>query len=162
MKKLLLLFILVLILVGCRSKKEFTKTEKTVKTDTVFVEKRIVDTLKITKYKEITKPVYFETVVDCNEDQSGKVGSGGNYTSYLIKDGKMYLKTNLDSVSNYWESYYKSKQIKDSTAIRKHFERQLDQVETEKVFMYPWWLYAVIAGAILLLIINIYQRFKPI
>lgn len=147
---------------SCRSKKISTEVKETVKIDTVYQEKRLIDTIIITKEKEITKPVYFETIVDCSEDQSGKVGSGGNYTSYVIKDGQMYLKTNIDSVSSYWQSHYRSKQIKDSISAKNYFQRQLDKVESEKVYVYPWWLYAIVVGAILSIIINIYQRFKPI
>jgi len=162
MKNLIILVIGFCLVLGCRSKKEFTQNETTTKIDTLYVQNKTVDTVIITKEKEITKPVYFETEIPCNENQKGKVGSGGNYTNYVIEDGKIYLQTKLDSVSNNYQSFYRSKFKQDSINLRKHFERELSQQEKVKVYVYPWWIYVIIIAGIISIALNIYQKFKPV
>ena len=109
----------------------------------------MINSIIITKEKEITKPVYFETVVDCSENQSGKVGSGGNYTSCVIKDGQMYLKTNIDGISNSNESFYRTKFVNDSVNLRKLFRsKESKEIETLK-YVYPWWVWLLGVGLVL-------------
>jgi len=156
------LALLLICLSSCRSKKVTTKTKEVVRVDTIYKEKKVIDTLIITKQKEITKPVYFETIIDCEDQQSGKVGSGNNYTQYQIKDGKVHLKTNIDSISNNYESFYKSKFVNDSINLRKHFEsKELDAKEVVK-YVWPWWVYALITYGVLFTGLYLYQRFRPI
>ncbi|TXK78677.1 hypothetical protein [Mesonia sp. K4-1] len=143
---------------SCRSKKISTEVKETVKIDTVYQEKRVFDTIIITKEKEITKPVYFETIMDCDDEQSGKVGTGNNYTQYHIQDGKIYLKTNLDSISNSYESYYRTKFVNDSINLKKLF-RSKESKETEIVkYVYPWWIWLLGAGLILFFGLWVYQN----
>jgi len=143
---------LVSIPIGCRSKKMVTEKAEISRIDTVEVFKYVHDTIIQKEREVVTKPVYFETEIPCDEDQSGKVGSGKNYTEYKIKDGRIYLKTNIDSVSNKWKSYYRSKFQKDSTAVRQQLKEKYKSTSVTKVYVYPWWLYVVcILGGTLLL-----------
>ena len=145
------LLALVCVPIGCKSKKKVTERTEISRIDTVEVFKYVYDTI-IQKEREIvTKPVYFETEIPCDEDIKGKVGSGNNFTEYMIKDGKIYLKTNIDSVSNKWQSYYKSQFKQDSISVRKQLEQKYKFTSVEKVYIYPWWLYAVCILAGLLL-----------
>jgi len=145
--------------IGCKSKKKVTERTEISRIDTVEVFKYVYDTI-IQKEREIvTKPVYFETEIPCDEDIKGKVGSGNNFTEYMIKDGKIYLKTNIDSVSNKWQSYYKSQFKQDSISVRKQLEQKYKFTSVEKVYIYPWWLYAVCILAGLLLFWKVFNFF---
>ena len=149
---ILALLALVSIPIGCRSKKMVSEKAEISRIDTVEVFKYIHDTIIQKEREVVTKPVYFETEIPCDEDQSGKVGSGNNYTEYIIKDGKIYLKTNIDSVSNKWQSYYRSKFQKDSIAVRQQLKERYKSTSVTKVYVYPWWIYLVcILGGLLLL-----------
>ena len=137
--------------------------------DTVEVFKYIHDTIIQKEREVVTKPVYFETEIPCDEDQKGKVGSGNNYTKYEIKDGKIYLKTNIDSVSNKWKSYYHSKFQKDSTAVHQQLKEKYESTSVTKVYVYPWEYYAFMISAILFFIlwisgiaIKLYRKFNPL
>ena len=146
------LIALVFIPLGCKSKKMVSEKSEISRIDTVEVFKYIQDTIIQKEREVVTKPVYFETEIPCDEDIKGKVGSGNNYTEYVIKDGKIYLKTNIDSVSNKWQSYYRSKFQKDSTAISQQLKQKYESTSVTKVYVYPWWLYVVcILGGLLLL-----------
>jgi len=146
------LLALVSIPIGCRSKKMVTEKAEISRIDTVEVFKYVHDTIIQKEREVVTKPVYFETEIPCDEDQKGKVGSGNNYTKYVVKDGRIYLKTNIDSVSNKWKSYYHSKFQKDSTAVRQQLKEKYSLSSVEKVYVYPLWIYLVcILGGLLLL-----------
>jgi len=143
---------LVFISIGCKSKKIVSEKAEISRIDTVEVFKYVYDTIIQKEREVVTKPVYFETEIPCDEDVTGKVGSGNNYTEYEIKDGKIYLKTNIDSISNNWQSYYRSKFQKDSTAISQQLKQKYESTSVTKVYVYPWWLYVVcILGGLLLL-----------
>ena len=146
------MFALVCFPIGCKSKKMVSEKAEISRIDTVEVFKYIHDTIIQKEREVVTKPVYFETEIPCDEDVTGKVGSGNNFTEYVIKDGKIYLKTNIDSVSNKWQSYYRSKFQKDSTAISQQLKEKYESTSVTKVYVYPWWLYVVcILGGLLLL-----------
>ena len=146
------LLALVSIPIGCKSKKIVSEKAEISRIDTVEVFKYVYDTIIQKEREVVTKPVYFETEIPCDEDQSGKVGSGNNYTEYEIKDGKIYLKTNIDSISNNWKSYYHSKFQKDSIAVRKQLKEKYKFTSVEKVYIYPIWFWIVcILGGLLLL-----------
>jgi len=163
MRNLIAIVILFCLAVGCRSKKEFTQTEKTVKIDTVYIENKVIDTIIITEKKEVTKPIYYETIIDCDSlNQSGKIGTGDSYTQYKKENGKVFLYSLIEGITSYDKSFYRSKFIKDSTALRKELLKDSDQVEVIKVYVYPWWIYAIIIAGILSIAFNIYQRFKPV
>jgi len=143
---------LVSIPIGCKSKKMVSEKAEISRIDTVEVFKYVYDTIIQKEREVVTKPVYFETEIPCDEDQSGKVGSGNNYTEYEIKDGKIYLKTNIDSISNKWKSYYKSKFQKDSIAVRQQLKEKYKSTSVTKVYIYPTWFWiACILGGLLLL-----------
>jgi len=143
---------LVSIPIGCRSKKMVSEKAEITRIDTVEVFKYVYDTIIQKEREVVTKPVYFETEIPCDEDQSGKVGSGNNYTEYEIKDGKIYLKTNIDSISNNWKSYYKSQFKQDSIAVRQQLKEKYKSTSVTKVYIYPLWIYVVcILGGLLLL-----------
>jgi len=146
------LIAVVSITIGCKSKKIVSEKAEISRIDTVEVFKYVYDTIIQKEREVVTKPVYFETEIPCDEDQSGKVGSGNNYTEYEIKDGKIYLKTNIDSISNNWKSYYKSQFKQDSIAVRQQLKEKYESTSVTKVYVYPWWLYVVcILGGLLLL-----------
>jgi len=146
------LIAVVFIPIGCKSKKMVSEKSEISRIDTVEVFKYIHDTIIQKEREVVTKPVYFETEIPCDEDIKGKVGSGDNYTEYVIKDGKIYLKTNIDSVSNKWKSYYHSKFQKDSIAVRKQLKEKYKFTSVEKVYIYPIWFWIVcILGGLLLL-----------
>jgi len=146
------LIAVVFISIGCKSKKMVSEKAEISRIDTVEVFKYVYDTIIQKEREVVTKPVYFETEIPCDEDVTGKVGSGNNYTKYVIKDGKIYLKTNIDSVSNKWQSYYRSKFQKDSIAVRQQLKQKYESTSVTKVYVYPWWLYVVcILGGLLLL-----------
>jgi len=146
------LLALVFIPIGCKSKKMVTEKAEITRIDTVEVFKYVYDTIIQKEREVVTKPVYFETEIPCDEDQSGKVGSGNNYTEYEIKDGKIYLKTNIDSISNNWKSYYKSQFKQDSIAVHQQLREKYKSTSVEKVYVYPLWIYLVcILGGLLLL-----------
>jgi len=143
---------LVFIPLGCKSKKMVSEKAEISRIDTVEVFKYIHDTIIQKEREVVTNPVYFETEIPCDEDITGKVGSGNNYTEYVIKDGKIYLKTNIDSVSNKWQSYYRSKFQKDSIAVRQQLKEKYKSTSVTKVYVYPLWIYLVcILGGLLLL-----------
>jgi hypothetical protein len=156
---ILLGFILGVLLVGCKSKKAVSEKEQTVKIDTVKVYQKVTDTIFKDRVIEKTKPIYFETEIPCDSNQTGKVSSGNNFTEYKIKDGKVFLKTNIDSVSNVWQKYYKSKTVKDSIEIRKQLEKQYSKVSEKVIVVYPWWIYALIIGVILFAGLWVYTKF---
>ncbi|MCG9970974.1 hypothetical protein [Christiangramia crocea] len=151
--------ILGVLLVGCRSKKSVSEKQETVRIDTVKVYQKITDTIFKDRVITKTKPVYFETEIPCDSNQTGKVGSGNNFTEYRIKDGRVFIKTNIDSISNVWQEYYRSKTIKDSIEIRKELEQTYSKVSETKVYVYPWWIYALIIGCILFAGLWVYQKF---
>ena len=150
---------LVSIPIGCKSKKIVSEKAEISRIDTVEVFKYIHDTIIQKEREVVTKPVYFETEIPCDEDIKGKVGSGNNFTEYVIKDGKIYLKTNIDSVSNKWKSYYRSKFQKDSISVRKQLEQKYEYTSVTKVYVYPWWLYTVCILAGLLLFWKVFNFF---
>ena len=138
--------------ISCKSKKMVSEKAEISRIDTVEVFKYIHDTIIQKEREVVTKPVYFETEIPCDEDVTGKVGSGNNFTEYVIKDGKIYLKTNIDSVSNKWQSYYKSKFQKDSIAVRQQLKEKYKSTSVTKVYVYPTWFWIVcILGGLLLL-----------
>ena len=146
------LIAVVFIPIGCKSKKMVSEKAEISRIDTVEVFKYVYDTIIQKEREVVTKPVYFETEIPCDEDVTGKVGSGNNYTEYVIKDGKIYLKTNIDSVSNKWQSYYRSKFQKDSTAISQQLKQKYESTSVTKVYVYPTWFWIVcILGGLLLL-----------
>ncbi|TXK73959.1 hypothetical protein [Mesonia sp. HuA40] len=159
--KIILLILAAVVLTSCRSKKVVSEEREVVKVDTIFQEKKVVDTLIVEKVKEVTKPVYFETKIPCNENQSGKIGSGEHYTEYEIKDGELYLKTNIDSLVNSKEAYYRSKFVADSISIRKQLEEKYSSQERIKVYVYPWWVWLLGAGMLIFAVLWVRSKFLP-
>ena len=159
----------VFIPIGCKSKKMVSEKSEISRIDTVEVFKYVYDTIIQKEREVVTKPVYFETEIPCDEDIKGKVGSGNNYTEYVIKNGKIYLKTNIDSISNKWQSYYRFKFQKDSTAISQQLKQKYESTSVTKVYVYPWEYYAFMISAILFFIlwisgiaIKLYRKFNPL
>lgn len=84
-----------------------------------------------------------------NENQSVKVGFGGSYTSFVIKEGQMYLKTSIDSISNSYESFNRTKFVNDSINLRKLFKsKESKEIEIIK-YVHPWWIWLVGVGLVL-------------
>lgn len=154
-----LAFAVLTCLFGCRSKKAVSEKEKTVQIDTVKVYQKVTYTVFKDRIVTKTKPVYFETEIPCDSNATGKISSGNNYTSYTVKDGRIFLKTNIDSVSNVWQEYYRSKTVHDSIEIRKELEQTYSKVSETKVYVYPWWIYALIIGCILFAGLWVYTKF---
>ena len=104
-----------LLLSGCKSKQRISEKQEITRIDTVTVVQEKIDTIFRDRVITKTKPVYFETEIPCDSLVSGRVGSGDSYTEYKVENGKIILKTKIDSVKsvyliafllNYF-SYYK-------------------------------------------------------
>ncbi len=152
MKKLwIITLILVCLLSGCKSKQRLTERYSKTKIDTITEYSRIENNLFKDRNREVIQPVYFETKIPCDKDQSGRVGSGNNYTEYQVKDGEVIIKTNLDSIENIFEKEYRSKLVQDSIDLRKELIKDSSIEDVTTVYVYPWHYYAFMIGAILLL-----------
>lgn len=152
----------VLLLSGCKSKQRLTESEKITKIDTVTVVQEKIDAIFRDRIIEKTKPVYFETEIPCDSLISGRVGSGDNYTEYKIENGKIILKTKIDSLESVYSNEYRSQWRKDSINLRKELISEKETESVTKVYVYPWWLYVVCGLAILLLAWKIANWFKII
>ncbi|WP_299153025.1 hypothetical protein [uncultured Christiangramia sp.] len=151
--------LLIFTICSCRSKKEVSEKQETVRIDTVKVYQKVTDTVFKDRVVEKTKPVYFETEIPCDSNQTGKVGSGNNYTSYKVKDGKISIRTNIDSVSNIFQKEYRSKYVKDSLELRKELIDTYSKTSEKVVYVYPWWIYALIAGVVFFAGLWVYTKF---
>lgn len=140
-----------LILFSCATVKQktYTKSELTHIIDSVKVNTttNTVDTLKVFKDRVITKEIksIVEVQVDCDslgkvKDVSYKVKSGNSYFNAYIKNNKLSLSIKLDSVSNVYESKYKSKYTKDSINLQQKYNKLLEKKEKEVIVKKPFWL----------------------
>lgn len=159
MKKILLITLLFFVIFSCRSKKEFVEDSNKSVSDTIYVDNIVRDTIIIKKEIEVSKPVYFETEIPCDEDSKGKIGSGDNETSYEIKDGKIYLKTKIDSVRNSIISEYKSKAKSDSIRIVNKMKEKYSSQEEVVRYVYPFWIYILGSGLIFFALMWLRQKF---
>lgn len=152
---------------SCKSKQKIVEQEKTVRIDTVEIEKRIVDTLKIETIKTVTLPASSDNVVEDPCDDQGNlkpinqtVTSGNASVSVYSKDGKLYISQKIDSVSSTFEKEYRSRFKQDSIRIKQQFERDFSKVDKTTVFVWPWWVYALIVYAIIATALSLYQKFR--
>ncbi|WP_300440762.1 hypothetical protein [Christiangramia sp.] len=153
-------YILILFLIiSCRSKKEVSEKQETLRIDTVEVYRTQIDTVFKDRVIEKTKPVYFETEIPCDSNQTGKVGSGNNYTEYSIKDGRILLRTNIDSISNSWQSYYRTQFKQDSIQVRKELKEGYSSTSVTVRYVYPWWIWLLGGVIILFAGLWIYTKF---
>lgn len=150
---------LAILMIGCRSKKMTTEKEEVTRIDTVYQERIVTDTLVVTETIEKTKPVYFETKIPCDKEQSGTVGSGENLFNYKIKDGKIQFDFKLDSTNCITREEYRSKVKNDSLAIVKQLEKRYISQEEIKVYVYPWWVLALGIGCIIFALLWIRKQF---
>ncbi|WP_127846215.1 hypothetical protein [Psychroflexus aestuariivivens] len=157
--KIILSLIIVVLVLSCKSFQKVSEEKQTTKIDTVFVEKKVNDTMIIKEVKEVTKPVYFETEIPCDEDQSGKVGTGNNIFDYKIKDGKVQFDFHIDSTKCLTREQYRSQFKSDSLSIRKQLEKEYRSQKKTKVYVYPWWVWALGVGCILFAGLWTYQKF---
>lgn len=157
--KIIIISFLVISISGCRSKKEVSEKRETVRIDTVKVFQKVTDTIFKEKIIEKTRPVYFETEIPCDSNQTGKVGSGNNYTEYSIKNGRISIRTNIDSISNSWQSYYRTQFKQDSIQIRKELKDKYSATSVTTVYVYPWWIWLLGGGLILFAVLWIYTKF---
>lgn len=169
MNKFKILLICFLLLVSCRSKKEVVdhRTEKQI--DTVTVVNHIKDTV----YKEVvierTRPVYTETVIEKPCDSLGNlrpvntvIGSGANKSSVISKDGKLYISQYLDSTTQAKELEMRSRFKQDSINTRKELVKELSKTTIKKVYVYPWWIYLVIAGGLFFFALWLWSRYSDL
>jgi len=150
----------VLLLSGCKSKQRLTERYSENKIDTITQFSKIENDLFRNRNREVIQPVYFETKIPCDKDQSGRVASGNNYTEYQVKDGEITLKTNIDSVENIFEKEYRSKFVQDSINLRKELIKDSSIEDVTTVYVYPWWLYVVCIAGGLVLILYIFEKFS--
>lgn len=147
---ILTLIILILIASCSVTKKHtYTKSELThiidsVKANTIT---NTVDTLKVFKDRVITKEIQsvIEVQVDCDslgnvKDVNYNVKSGNNQFKAFIKNNKLSLSIKLDSVSNIYESKYKSKYTKDSINLHQKYNKLFELKEKEVIVKEPFWL----------------------
>ena len=152
MKNLWIITVLfALLLSGCKSKQRISEKQEITRIDTVTVVQEKIDTIFRDRIIEKTKPVYFETEIPCDSLISGRVGSGDNYTEYKIENGKIILKTKIDSLESVYSNEYRSQWRNDSINLRKELISEKETESVTKVYVYPWWLYVVCGLAILLL-----------
>ena len=102
MKVKIIITIVVLMIFGCRSKKEYIETNTT-------------DTIKVSKIVKITPKQLNSLVIDTPCDSLGNLkpftytfGSGKNKTVLKAKNDTIYLEQNNDSIINSWKEEYKS------------------------------------------------------
>ena len=138
MKNLWIITVLfVLLLSGCKSKQRLTERYSETKIDTITEYSRIENNLLRDRNREVIQPVYFETKIPCDKDQSGRVGSGNNYTEYQVKNGEVIIKTSLDSIENVFEKEYRSKFVQDSINLRKELIKDSSVEDVTTVYVYP-------------------------
>ncbi|WP_372937553.1 hypothetical protein [Seonamhaeicola sp.] len=156
MKKLTL--ILIIVLFGCRTKKSTTSETNEKLIDTVYINTKSIDTVRITELKEVTKPIYIEQEIPCNENQKGTVKSGNNSINYEVKDGYVQFKAEIDSCYSYYKELFESS-LKDSiSAIRKIHEKELIETENKKIYVTPFWVWVVVAAGVVILILYLKEK----
>lgn len=156
----LILIIAVFTFGGCRSKKELTTTSNRVQIDTVYRNVTQTDTVIKEKRVEITKPIYYETVIDCDSlNASGKIQSGGNTFNYTKRDGKVVISAYIDSTRSSLETEYRNKYVRDSLNLRKQLISEFSEVEKIKVYVYPWWVWVLGLGILFFAALWVYERF---
>jgi len=152
---------------SCKSKQKIVEKESIVQKDTVEVFIYINDTVIKEIIKTITLPANSDNVIENPCDEKGNIRpinqtikSGNASISVYSKDGKLYISQKIDSVSSTFDREYRSRFEKDSIRIKQQFERDFSKVDKKVVFVWPWWLYALILYGILSTALNLYQRFK--
>lgn len=152
MKNLWIITVLcVLLLSGCKSEQRLTEKYSETKIDTITQYSKIENNVFKDRNREVLQPVYFETKIPCDKDQSGRVASGNNYTEYQVKDGEVTIKTNIDSIENIFKKEYRAKFVQDSINSSKELIKDSSIEDVTKVYVYPWHYYAFMIVAILLL-----------
>tara|TARA_R110000850_G_scaffold277151_1_gene424848 strand:- start:40961 stop:41527 length:567 start_codon:yes stop_codon:yes gene_type:complete len=166
---ILLLIVLACTFTGCKSKQKITEREQTTRIDTVEVVKREIDTVIIEKIKTITLPASSDNVVDNPCDDQGNlkpinqtITSGNASVSVYSKDGKLYISQKIDSVSSSFEREYRSRFKQDSIRIARNLEQVYSQVDKKTVYVWPWWVYALIVYGVVSTALNLYQKFSPL
>lgn len=169
MKTFFYILLAILILFSCRTSKRQFQKETTVTADTVFRDRMIVDTLIIERIKEVTLPVQNEIEIDNPCDSLGRlqpfsfrIGSGKNTGALISKEGKLYYSLIVDSVVSQYFNEYSSRFVMDSLAIRKAIIKEFEQKERIQKVVWPWWLYVIIIGFSVSVIMNVLQRLKLI
>ncbi len=168
MKIKILLILIVILLNGCRSKKVTTDiqrentTEKTREvsntTDTVFKDRVIIKTL----------PVYSEVTIEAPCDSLGKIrpintliGSGGNRSQINTVNGQLIIRQYIDSTKQQNELILKLQTRLDSVTSINSTLKENNFTKEVRVFVWPWWLYAIIIGFVLYVGLTLYLKFLP-
>lgn len=162
-----LIFLSVFLIFSCKSKKEFTEIKHETRVDSTVSISKEVDRIFKGVIIEKTKPIYSQTIIEKPCDSLGNVipiniviGSGGNKASIVSKDGKLYIQQIIDSTVQVYEQQYQEKHRIDSLRVVNQVLKQHSQTSKKVVYVYPWWLYAVIIGGILFLILWLIEKFR--
>lgn len=166
---LLYIGIILLIVSSCKSKKVTTDIQReTTSKDTREV--RIV-TDTIFKDRVITKtlPVYSETIIESPCDENGNIkpintviGSGGNRSSISTLNGQLIVKQYIDSTNQIKEELIRVKTTLDSVMKVNATLVENRLTVQEKIFVYPWWIYAVCIGGVIFLLLWLRSKFMII
>lgn len=161
------------LLISCATvrQKTYTKSELTHIVDSIKVNSttHIADTLKVFKDRVITNEIQsvIEVQVDCDslgnvKDVNYNVKSGNNQFKAFIKNNKLSLSIKLDSVSNVYESKYKTKYTKYSINLQQKYNKLVETKEKEVIVKEQSWffkhLYCFIIGSALIILLFILKR----
>lgn len=169
MTLLIMLFLVVMActFTSCKSKQKVTTQEREVRIDTVTVVQKVTDTIEKEKIVTVTLPASSDQVVEDPCDDQGNlkpinstIKSGGNEITVYSREGKLYIRSKIDSLQSTSEKEYRSRLVQDSIHIRQQLEKEFRQVDKTTVYTWPWWVYALIIYGIVSTALNLYQKFR--
>ena len=160
------ILIILLFFVACKSKKVTTDIQRENTTENTREIQRITDTIYKERVVIKTRPVYSETIIESPCDSLGRIrplntsiGSGANRSSLSTLNGQIILRQYIDSTSQQSELIKRLRIENDSLiAVHSTFKENTLSVK-EKIFVWPWWIYALIIGSIVFAGLWIYTKF---
>jgi len=167
--KLKLIFILIILLTGCRSKKVVTEEFNQKEDNSSTRIEKVVDTIYKDRIIEKIKPIFSEVIIEKPCDSLGNlnpifynIGSGANRSSVYSRDGKLYIEQKIDSVENRLEKDYRTRWKQDSLDLRKEFSSTASTSEVIVKYVYPWWWWLLLIAGALVIILRIFEKFSII
>ncbi len=163
---LIIVFLLILGMFGCKSKQVTTEKEVVKEINT----SEIISGIKEIEYRDrliyLTRPVSGNTIIEnpCKDgilaDIDTQIVSGNNTSRIYSKNGKLYLEQYIDSTTNVLESRYKAEYKRDSIRLSEKYLRDLEAASVIKVYVYPWDYYAFMIAAILFALLWLRKTFS--
>lgn len=167
-----LMFILLMLLLACtftscKSKQSVTTEQKETRIDTVFIDKKVTDTIFKEKIVTVTLPASSDQVVEDPCDEQGNlkpintvIKSGGNEVTVYSREGRLFISSKIDSVASVSEKEYRSRFVQDSINIRKELQKEYSEVDRKVVFVWPWWVYGLIVYGVVVTALSLWQKFR--